>query len=437
MLKPAPPNSGIRFRRTDLHGMEIVAKIDNLLSSNPTTSLANGEASVMAVEHLLAAFAGLNIDNALIELDGPEIPILDGSAAPFVSLIQSAGIEVLSSPRQFLKIVEPISVSDGNGGITIYPDDHFRVTYSAAAATPRQFSYDLTYRITEESFVRDIAHARTLAFVNDFGEGLFPELALEKMILEDRGFQDEFVRHRMLDAIGDLALLGYPLIGHVVSHRSSRTLMARLVAEVLRQPRKWRILSSPFDSVAPTNSICNLIEIVSVTPQLLRVLQEDITSIYSLSADVFEQLICNLLDQMGLEVKRVGSVNSPDGGIDIVAWPKRGHFPYLLAIQAKHHHSAGRKTGDSDVRHLLSAVSTGPFQAGLLVTSTTFTANAKWFVDNRTHLLRLRDVSDLSRWISGKFLDAEEWRDLPSRIELTRGVFVDIPRPSPSDEIDR
>src|SRR4030095_12550952 len=166
-LKPAPADFGIRFRRSDLGGPEVPASVQHVGGLKLATGLARDTVRVDTVEHLLAAFVSLGVDNALIELNSPEVPIMDGSAAPFIYLIQEAGIRALSLPRRYLKVLRPISLSHGDKRIALYPSDHFKVTYSIAFDHPLLRHQARTIRITEESFVEEIAPARTFGFLKE------------------------------------------------------------------------------------------------------------------------------------------------------------------------------------------------------------------------------------------------------------------------------
>ena len=158
-LKPAPAGFGIRFRRTDLGDLEVPATVHNLAGIQLATGLARNEVSVETVEHLLAALVSTNIDNLVVELNSPEVPIMDGSAAPFVYLINEAGVKRLPKARKYLKIVRPIAISRGDKRIALYPSDHFKVTYSISYDHPLLRHQSRTLRITEESFVEEIAPA--------------------------------------------------------------------------------------------------------------------------------------------------------------------------------------------------------------------------------------------------------------------------------------
>src|SRR4026209_2878787 len=218
-LKPAPIDYGIRFQRSDLGGLEIPATVTHLGGIRLATGLTREAVSVETVEHLLAALTALGIDNVIVELNTPEVPIMDGSAAPFVYLIlNEAGVKRLAAPKKFLKVLRPISLSRGDKRIALYPSDHFKVTYSIAFDHPLLRHQSRTVRITEESFIEDIAPARTFGFLEDVEmmrqQGLALGGSLENaIVIGDTGvlnnalrFDDEFVRHKILDVIGGMAL---------------------------------------------------------------------------------------------------------------------------------------------------------------------------------------------------------------------------------------
>ncbi len=224
-LKPAAADFGVRFRRTDLGGHEVPATVQHLAGIQLATGLARNEVSVETVEHLLAALVSMSVDNVLIDLNSPEVPIMDGSAAPFIYLIQEAGIRRLQTPRRYLKILRPITLSRGDKRIALYPSDHFKVTYSISFDHPLLRHQSRTMKITEATFVEDIAPARTFGFLKEVEMLRQRGLALggsldNAVVLGETGvlnnalrFEDEFVRHKILDPIGDLSLAGLPLLG--------------------------------------------------------------------------------------------------------------------------------------------------------------------------------------------------------------------------------
>ena len=261
-LKPAAADFGIRFRRTDLGGHEIAATVQHLGGIQLATGLARNEVSVETVEHLLAALTSTGVDNVLVELNSPEVPIMDGSAAPFIYLIHEAGVKRLQEPRKYLKIVRPIAISRGDKRIALYPSDHFKVTYSISYDHPLLRHQSRTIRITEHSFVEEIAPARTFTFLKDVEvmrqNGLALGGSLENaIVLGETGilnsslrFEDEFVRHKILDAIGDLALVGYPVIGHLVAHRAGHALHTAFAAKILEASQAWRLVEGTAEHVA-------------------------------------------------------------------------------------------------------------------------------------------------------------------------------------------
>jgi UDP-3-O-[3-hydroxymyristoyl] N-acetylglucosamine deacetylase len=261
-LKPAPPGFGIRFRRTDLDGLEVPATIDNLAQIRYATGLARDRASVETVEHLLAALVSVGIDNVIVELNYPEVPIMDGSAAPFIYLIHEAGVKRLPAPRRYLKVVRPISLSRGDKRIALYPSDHFKVTYSISYDHPLLRHQSRTIRVTEETFIEEIAPARTFTFLKEVEmlrqNGLALGGSLENaVVVGETGvlnnalrFEDEFVRHKILDAIGDLALVGYPVIGHLVAQRAGHALHTAFAAKILEETDCWHLVETPVDQTA-------------------------------------------------------------------------------------------------------------------------------------------------------------------------------------------
>ena len=223
------------------------------------TGLARDTGTVNTVEHLLAALVSLSIDNVIIELNTHEVPIMDGSAAPFIYLINEAGVKRLAAPRKYLKVLRPISLTHGDKRIALYPSDHFKVTYSIAFDHPLLRHQSRTIRISEESFVEEIAPARTFGFLKEVEmlrqRGLALGGSLENaIVIGDTGvlnnalrFDDEFVRHKILDVIGDLALVGYRIIGHVVAHRGGHALHTAFAAKVLEEVDAWELVESPVD----------------------------------------------------------------------------------------------------------------------------------------------------------------------------------------------
>jgi UDP-3-O-[3-hydroxymyristoyl] N-acetylglucosamine deacetylase len=262
-LKPAPADSGIRFRRSDLGGLEVAATVQHVGGINYATGLTRDAVKVDTVEHLLGALVSLGIDNAIVELNSPEVPIMDGSAAPFVYLIQEAGVKKLNAPRRYLKVMRPMSLSRGDKRIALYPSDHFKVTYSIAFDHPLLRHQSRTIRMSEAAFIDEIAPARTFTFLKEVEmlrqQGLALGGSLENaVVIGDTGvlnnglrFDDEFVRHKILDVIGDMALVGYPIIGHLVAHRGGHALHTAFAAQVVEESDAWALVDAPADFAAP------------------------------------------------------------------------------------------------------------------------------------------------------------------------------------------
>jgi UDP-3-O-[3-hydroxymyristoyl] N-acetylglucosamine deacetylase len=260
-LKPASPDYGIRFQRSDLGGLEIPATVTHLGGMQSyQTGLMREAVSVETVEHLLAALTALGIDNAIVELNSPEVPIMDGSAAPFVHLIlNEAGVKTLQASRRYLKVLRPISLAQGDKRIALYPAEQLKVTYSISFDHPLLRHQSRTMKINEESFVEDIAPARTFGFLKEVEMLRQRGLALggsldNAIVLGETGvlnnalrFDDEFVRHKILDVIGDLSLVGHPVVGHLVAHRGGHALHTAFAAKILEERDAWKLVEATAD----------------------------------------------------------------------------------------------------------------------------------------------------------------------------------------------
>jgi UDP-3-O-[3-hydroxymyristoyl] N-acetylglucosamine deacetylase len=256
-LKPAPADYGIRFQRTDLAGTEIPAHISHLgAQQHLQTSLVSGHAAVDTVEHLLAALRSLGIDNACVELDHSEVPIMDGSSAPWVYLIQDAGVKELASPRKSIQVLRQVHVQQGDKRIAVYPSDRFKISYTIRFDHPLLRHQQKTLDLDEQVFIDEIAPARTFGFLKEvemlrqrgmaLGGSLENAIVLgETGVLNPLRFEDEFVRHKILDVLGDLALVGHPILGHLVVHRGGHALHTAFAAELLRQRDAWRFVEIP------------------------------------------------------------------------------------------------------------------------------------------------------------------------------------------------
>jgi UDP-3-O-[3-hydroxymyristoyl] N-acetylglucosamine deacetylase len=268
-LRPADPGHGIVFRRTDL-GRDIQARFDRVVDTRLATVLGDqrwASARVGTVEHLLAALAALGIDNVLVELDGPEVPALDGSAAPFVFLLDCAGVMEQSVPRAQIEIRRPVRVSDGDAFAELRPSVSGRPGLEmalsidfAAAAIGRQA---LSLRLTPETFRSELARARTFTMAEEVTQlraaGLAQGGSLDNAVVVDQArilnpgglrMRDEFARHKLLDAVGDLALAGAPLCGRFIAHRSGHALNNRLLRALFADVSAWRTVDAEPVSVA-------------------------------------------------------------------------------------------------------------------------------------------------------------------------------------------
>jgi UDP-3-O-[3-hydroxymyristoyl] N-acetylglucosamine deacetylase len=264
-LKPAPVGSGIVFRRADL-GVDIPARVENVSGLHYATVLGKDGATVETVEHLLAALVSAGVDNVIIELTQREVPIMDGSSAPFLFLIHEAGTKRQSAPRSYLKVLRPMSVASGDKHIAIYPSDHFKVSYTISFDHPMLRHQSRTTRITEQSFSDDIASARTFGFLKEVEwmrqQGLALGGSLDNaIVIGDTGplnalrFDDECVRHKILDAVGDLALIGRPVLGHVVAHRAGHALHTKLAAQLLAEPDAYAVVENVAVPAVETDGI--------------------------------------------------------------------------------------------------------------------------------------------------------------------------------------
>ncbi len=243
-LSPAPADSGIVFRATDPHRTLIPARPDTVVNSHFATTLGVNGARVQTVEHLMAAAAALGIDNLLVVVEGEEIPAMDGSSKPFVSLLYAAGKATLTTPRQALVITQPIRVGDEARWLQILPSDEFRVSFTLDVNHPAVGTQAASFTCSERVFVQELASARTYGFLKDVStlrkNGFAKGGSLDNAVVVGRRavlnatlrFRDEFVRHKILDLIGDLALLGRPVLGHVIARNAGHALNHQLVKAI-------------------------------------------------------------------------------------------------------------------------------------------------------------------------------------------------------------
>src|SRR5689334_4419115 len=262
-LRPAGPDEGIIFRRTDLaNPVDIRAHAENVGDTVLGTTLGRGESRVSTVEHLLSAFAGLGIDNAVVELSAAEVPIMDGSAGPFVFLLQSAGIEEQRRPKRFIRVKKRLRVEEGGKWAQFDPFDGFKVNFEIEFNHPifKKRAQSASMDFSTTSFLKEISRARTFGFMRDLEFLRSKNLALggtmdnaivldDYRVLNEDGlrYEDEFVKHKILDAIGDLYLLGRSLIGEFSGHKSGHALNNALLRTLINTPNAWEEVT--FDDV--------------------------------------------------------------------------------------------------------------------------------------------------------------------------------------------
>jgi UDP-3-O-[3-hydroxymyristoyl] N-acetylglucosamine deacetylase len=255
-LRPAEAGTGIVFhRKIGERTVTIEATSANVVNTQMATVIGKGDVRVSTVEHLLSALAAYGVDNLHIDIDGPEVPIMDGSAAPFASIIEEAGQRRHHQSRKFLAIRKPVSVIDGEKRVSIIPSRFFRITFDIAFQHPCIALQQRSVKVSSSVFRRDLAPARTFGFLRDVenlkAAGLARGGSLENAIVVDDErilnpeglrFQDEFVRHKILDAIGDLSLIGYPILGHVRAFKAGHDINHQLVEKLLDTPESWQLL---------------------------------------------------------------------------------------------------------------------------------------------------------------------------------------------------
>ena len=266
-LRPAAVDTGIVFRRVDLEPtVELPASAGLVTETMLCTGLSKGAGKVMTVEHLMSAFAGLGIDNAYVDLSAPEVPIMDGSAGPFVFLLQSAGIVDQSAPKRFMRILRPVEVSDGDKVARFVPHDGFRLDFTVEfnhPAIPTAQSRAVV-DFSSEAYIREVSRARTFGFMRDLefmrernlglGGSMDNAIVLDEFrVLNDDGlrYADEFVRHKILDAVGDLYLAGHPIIGAYEARKSGHALNNKLVRALLAEQAAWEEVTFEDAASAP------------------------------------------------------------------------------------------------------------------------------------------------------------------------------------------
>jgi len=266
-LRPAAPNTGIVFHRTDLQpSVEIPATGDRVTETTLCTGLSCGQAKVQTVEHLMSALAGLGIDNLHIELSAAEVPIMDGSSGPFVFLLQSAGIVEQAAPKRFARITRPLEVRDGDKIARFTPHDGFRLAFTIDFDHPLMSPATSTAEVefSTDTYIREVSRARTFGFMRDLeymrernlglGGSMDNAIVLDEFrVLNDDGlrYADEFVRHKILDAIGDLYLVGRPILGAFYGYKSGHALNNKLVRALLAAEDAWEEVSFSEPESAP------------------------------------------------------------------------------------------------------------------------------------------------------------------------------------------
>lgn len=254
-IKPAPENHGIKFVRIDLPNRPCVAaRFNKVVDTSQATVIGDDGFIVSTIEHLMAAFAGLSIDNALVEVDDYELPFIDGSAGPFVRLLQTAGIRVQHAPRYYFVVHEPVEIEEQEKFVGIYPSPDFRITFTIEySQCPLIGTQTYSVNITPDTFAAEIADARTFGFVQEVEYmkmyGLAKGASLDNAVVIDRDkvlnqeglrFPDEFVRHKILDCVGDFSLIGLPILGHVVAKRSGHAFNHAFLEKFFSNKGAWQ-----------------------------------------------------------------------------------------------------------------------------------------------------------------------------------------------------
>lgn len=266
-LRPAAPDTGIVFRRVDMDPpVDLPCDPYAVVDTRMCSGLQNGTAKIGTVEHLMSALAGLGVDNCYVDVDAPEIPILDGSAAPFVFLLQSVGFELQNAPKRFLRVKKPVEYIEGDKSVRLLPYDGFKLSFAIHFNHPAidGTATDVTVDFATQSYSRDVARARTFGFVQDLevliGMGLAQGGSLDNAIVLDEykvlnpdglRYADEFVKHKVLDAIGDLYICGHPLLAHYVANKAGHALNNQILRVLLEDKEAWEIVTFEDDQQVP------------------------------------------------------------------------------------------------------------------------------------------------------------------------------------------
>ena len=262
-ILPAPANHGIRFVRTDLPGRPGVnAHFKNVVDTSLATVIGAEGCIVSTVEHLMAALAGMAIDNAIVEVDAYELPIMDGSAGPFTELIHAAGLQRQGGSKCFFKVNAPISLVDAGKSVTIYPADHFRITCTIVYDHPLIGTQKCDFVVDRQTFRKEICAARTFGFLHEVemmkryglgrGGSLDNAVVIDgERVLNDGGlrYADEFVRHKALDCIGDFSLIGMPIMGHIVTEKSGHAFNHAFLEQFFNEKASWETCTIHFNEM--------------------------------------------------------------------------------------------------------------------------------------------------------------------------------------------
>ena len=253
-IKPAPPDSGIKFIRKDLSTRRAIkAHFDNVINTTMCTTIGNNGNRVSTIEHLMAAFFGFGIDNALVEIDGPEVPIMDGSSAPFIFLLKSVGITEQKKPKQFIIVKKPFTIQEGSRSISIKPSKELKISFTVDFHHPLISNQKYDFHFSGKDFIDEISKARTFGFLKDIetlreaglakGGSLDNAIVIDDFrVLNEDGlrYKDEFVRHKILDFIGDLAVIGSPIIGHFHIQKSGHSLNQTMLKKLASNKKYWK-----------------------------------------------------------------------------------------------------------------------------------------------------------------------------------------------------
>ncbi|MCA1987575.1 MAG: UDP-3-O-acyl-N-acetylglucosamine deacetylase [Desulfarculus sp.] len=267
-LRPADPDTGVLFKRSDLPGAPLIpADVHHVVDTRFSTTIGVDGVVISTVEHLLSALAGLGVDNAIVEVDAPELPIMDGSAAPFVFLLKNAGLTSQARPRQLYRVQREVSLSEDGKTVSVSPGEGLSVDFTIDFTHPAIRTQRLGFKLDDKSYAREISRARTFGFLSDMrrlhqanlalGGSLDNAVVLDShRVLNDDGlrFPDEFVRHKVLDFLGDLALVGRPIQGRFVASKSGHDLNNKLFKKLLADPSAWQLVTPSQEEPTPATA---------------------------------------------------------------------------------------------------------------------------------------------------------------------------------------